>query len=375
MTSFCMRNSGATQDAIATHVVLEEDLKFMQEEEETSSYAPAEESVMMMMKEQEARQMPAETTAERKKDSKTKELPPEAEHEIDPRLTVGDHVYVWHIPGMSQYHGLIVHVQDEMVTILDCNSLLCDTPTPQYKREHDDKQKASSEEDEASSESGKQTVGSDVKDKVKHHTISFPEGTEKYLYVENIHKTRWKKVHYSAGWLRRQLQFSGTAVALASDPHGLILARVHFLLENKDLVPPFHVFKSNSECVAVWCKTGMWSTLQGSSFLHLTAAGQVKSAASVALFVSAQQVTVPSAGMWGWLGYTSQVSLISTQPLLLPAIAGYGIVTVAGPMWMLHRYRKYWEKTTELLHEKFWTQAVARPDVFVECITHWSELQ
>jgi len=105
--------------------------------------------------------------------------------------------------------------------------------------------------------------------------------------------------------------------------------------ENHDtIVPDYHVLKSNCECVAVWCKTGVWTTLQGSSALHLTAAGQVKSVVTVGAYASAQQVTVPAAGLWGYFGFTTQVSLLSTQPLLLSLLATYSIASIGGSIML-----------------------------------------
>jgi len=66
----------------------------------------------------------------------------------------------------------------------------------------------------------------------------------------------------------------------------------------------------------------------------LTAAGQLKSTATLAAYTASQQVTVttPSAGLWGYLGYTTttHVSLLSTQPHLMPLLAAYGVVTAGG---------------------------------------------
>lgn len=51
-----------------------------------------------------------------------------------------------------------------------------------------------------------------------------------------------------------------------SDPKGVVLARVRYLLEHEGVdekgrrrntvLPPYHLFNANSECIAVWCKTG-----------------------------------------------------------------------------------------------------------------------
>jgi hypothetical protein len=128
-----------------------------------------------------------------------------------------------------------------------------------------------------------------------------------------------------------------------------------------------------TECIAVWCKLGRWSTFQGSLFLQSTAAGQIKSAVTLAAYVGSQTVsiTVPAGGILGWLGMTTttSVSLLSVQPWLLPAIAGYGLVTVATPVFILLRAKSKWEETTIRLGDAFW--AWADTDIFVQAIVHW----
>jgi hypothetical protein len=177
------------------------------------------------------------------------------------------------------------------------------------------------------------------------------------------------------------LNRSGTCTIVASDPPGLVLARLHFLLQQQaattDLrLPSYHFLKANAECVAVWCKTGTWATLQASSFLHVTAAGQVKSATTLAMYASSQTVAITSSagGFWGYLGYTTttQVSLLSLHPWILPAIVGYGVVSIGGPVWMLHRAKHAWNETTQRLNEDFWQYALDHAEEFVKSITEWS---
>jgi hypothetical protein len=124
--------------------------------------------------------------------------------------------------------------------------------------------------------------------------------------------------------------------------------------------------------MAVWCKTGQWSTLQAMSMLSVAAASQVKQATTLAAIAASQQVTVPASGFMGMLGYTTQVSLVSTQPYLLPAIGLYGALTVAIPMLLLNQAQRAWKRTTDLLTQEFWNHAVKEPETFAECITYWS---
>ena len=189
---------------------------------------------------------------------------------------------------------------------------------------------------------------------------------------------KWHKVRYQTGFWKRQFSRSGTATGSKSDPLGLVLARVHFILQHPDQLPEYHVLHANCECVAVWCKTGHWSTLQGSSFLELTAAGQLKQSATIAATAagSTATVTVPAAGIWGsWFGFqtTSTVSWLSLHPMAIPGLACYAAVTVGVPAMVYASAHKQWKETTERLSNAFWESATDNPEVFAECLTHWSE--
>ena len=147
--------------------------------------------------------------------------------------------------------------------------------------------------------------------------------------------------------------------SLDSDPKTLVLARVKFLLESaqKDflklsceepILPPYHAFLSNSECMAVWCKTGRWSTIQASIFLYSTAIGHGK------------QVT---------LGLGAVAAL---NPWMIPAMAGLGAVYVGAPYLYLNKCKLKWEILTHDMNDKFWAQA--EPAVFIDCIHSWSNM-
>lgn len=272
------------------------------------------------------------------------ESPDEQDHHSEElfadTFSVGDHVYKWYsfagIPYMSQHHGIIWEMDENTLTIADF-----------------------------------------------HNMIRRNEEYPKFLVVSrgNLRLTgdesakKWNKVEYDASLWKRSLWRSGTCTAAKADPPGLVMARVQFLMDIADKLPNFHFLKANCECVAVWCKTGTWATLQASSLLHAAAAGQVKSATTLALFASSQTVAVPSAGIWGWLGYTTKVSLMATQPWILPALAGYGVVTVGGPVWILARAKSFWSTTTTRLNKEFWESAIDRPELFAECITEWSQIE
>lgn len=166
------------------------------------------------------------------------------------------------------------------------------------------------------------------------------------------------------------------ALLTKSDPATIVLARVRHLLHYPDILPPHHVFFANSECIAVWCKTGRWSTLQASVYLSSTAAGNLKTSivAASGLAHATTTVTAPAAGIAGWFGFTSTatVSLVSVQPWLIPVFAGFGLITVGTPIALLHACKNRWEKTTMDLNNHFWS--LADSDVIIEAIQSWSSI-
>jgi len=189
---------------------------------------------------------------------------------------------------------------------------------------------------------------------------------------------KWHKVDYQSGWWKRQLRRSGTVTIAKPDPVGLVLARVSFIMQHPEQLPDYHVLHANCECVAFWCKTGSWSTLQASSFLELTAAGQVKSTATLAATAAGTtaNVTVPAAGIWGsWFGFTttSSVSWLSLHPMAIPGLACYAAITVGVPAIMYATAHKRWTETSKRLSDAFWDSATEHPDVFAECLTYWSD--
>ena len=187
----------------------------------------------------------------------------------------------------------------------------------------------------------------------------------------------WRKVEYQASsnfFKHHFLSRAGTSTSVKSCPPGLVRARLEFLLQHPDILPSYHSIQSNCECVAVWCKTGTFATLQAMSILSVTAAGQIKQTATLASAAAAAQVSVPSAGLWGYFGYTSQVSLLTAQPHLIPILAAWGTLTIGAPLVTLWAAKKKWKECTMQLNNSFWESAIDQPDVFVECITEWSDL-
>jgi hypothetical protein len=276
-------------------------------------------------------------------------------------LHVGDHVYQWRswmgIPGVFQHHGIVMDIQYEQSEneTTEQRSLVKLIIADFSNVEHRNKKTQPAQQ------------------KVQRRGVLTQEGILR-TYADT---DQWHKVEYKAAWWKRTVYRAGTCTSVASDAVGLVLARVNYILRNPEVLPDYHVVNANCECVAVWCKTGRWSTLQASSLLELTAAGQAKSTATLAATAASTQVTVqaPAAGIWGWLGYTttSQVSWLSLHPIFVPALAGYAVLSIGVPAALYVRARKQWKAITESLKESFWQDAMAHPEVFAECMTHWSD--
>ena len=134
-----------------------------------------------------------------------------------------------------------------------------------------------------------------------------------------------------------------------SDPIDLVLARANFLLEHgEEVLPPYHVFYSNSECIAVWCKTGRWSTIQTAVFLATNSVGGAKSST---------------------LGI---IGIAAAHAVLVPLAVVGGLIWISTPMLILKKSREKWEESTEKLTDLFWQSAP--PEAFVCAIENWSSI-
>jgi len=191
--------------------------------------------------------------------------------------------------------------------------------------------------------------------------------------------SRWRNCLGSPSPKKNNNSQAGSKVPMLpkSDPTYLVLSRVRYLLTNPKELPPHHILFSNSECIAVFCKTGRWSTLQASIFLYSSAAGNLKTAilSSAGVVGATTTVTVPATGIAGWFGMTTTatVSLVSVQPWLIPVLAGYGLIAVGTPIILALRAKDKWERATKHLTDGFWGSAES--DVYVEAIKSWSNLE
>ncbi len=137
-----------------------------------------------------------------------------------------------------------------------------------------------------------------------------------------------------------------------SDPSEIVLARTRYIIDQQDLpkseqtLPPYHILYSNSECLAVWCKTGKFSTLQAAVFLHSTAVGSAKST------------------------FLMTGAVAATQPWLIPVVGIYGVVGIGMPYLLLKKCKEKWRVSEQQLTDGFWS--TADTEAYISAIENWS---
>jgi hypothetical protein len=164
------------------------------------------------------------------------------------------------------------------------------------------------------------------------------------------------KVRYGAKVQRGILNQKVIGTALKKDEVGLILARVHYLLNNPTYLPEHNALSANGECAAMWCVTGRWCTLQGASILQITCVSQAGGAIVAGGILSNLTVLVPMPGLWGLAGWWWYVPATVAYPFLVPMLVALGMCSLV-PLEILRRNRKKWRVITEGLNHEFWSQA------------------
>ncbi|CAB9527309.1 expressed unknown protein [Seminavis robusta] len=327
------------------------------------------------------------------------EIPQVEEH--SERFERGDHVYQWcsvlGIPRAFQHHGIVIHAEDipsiegdaeveQLLTIADFSNLLFTDQRGGSRTNHEDSAVTTTsssmaqsdcleeeeewhsvteaEEELSRAATRRQASGSSgslpIILKSGSGNLHSKNGVLRVYTTISTKEHKWHKVKYSANWFHAHLwKRSGTCTPAPCDPPEAVMHRVNFLLnqsslldrDDQSVLPKYHSIYANCECLAVWAKTGNWSTLQASSMLSHAAVGQVKTTTTLASIAAAQTVTVPAAGMWGWMGFSTSVPLMTANPLILPALVTYGTVSVGLPAVYLAMAKSRWNKTTETLNE------------------------
>lgn len=164
------------------------------------------------------------------------EVMPEEKVETD-HLEVGDHVYQWRswcgIPGVFQHHGIVMDIIEEPA---------------------DDSSSSSTDQEQKQERkliiADFSNVPPNHKDTTKKAGIQTRKSLQRQstsgLTQEGILRTytdtgRWHKVQYEASLLKRSVYRAGTCTSAKSDAVGLILARVHFIIQHPEALPDYHV--------------------------------------------------------------------------------------------------------------------------------------
>ena len=135
------------------------------------------------------------------------------------------------------------------------------------------------------------------------------------LRILQVAAKDWYKIHYPE--------------STSTSPVHIVRSRVQFLLEHPHHIPSYSLVESNCECVAVWCKTGRWTTLQAERVLKTTNHG-----AKVALagFAAVAQWT----------------------PLVVPGVfVAASVVTEVVTGLLCSHANKQWEEQTRRLNQAF----------------------
>ena len=144
-------------------------------------------------------------------------------------LEAGDHVYIW--CTLYQHHGIVLEASVDRLLIAEfTNAALLTTPLMQS---------------------------------ASHASTAISTGVGgAFRFVQETEPSKWHKVKYGASPLECWTWRPGTCCGATPDANDLVLTRVQFLYTCRHLIPDYHVLASNCEAVAMWCKTGLYTSLQ-----------------------------------------------------------------------------------------------------------------
>ncbi|GKY90768.1 hypothetical protein MPSEU_000049600 [Mayamaea pseudoterrestris] len=127
--------------------------------------------------------------------------------------------------------------------------------------------------------------------------------------------SEWTKVTYNSRNVEKIFIQSGSSTTVASDSPARVLQRVNVLLKSHAKVS--NSFRSSCECLCVWCKTGMFKTLQAASFAHIMRRERLdtlKVLAGAAALIAATQFV-----FWQCIGSDVEASVDVNFPALVAA--------------------------------------------------------
>ncbi|GAX13367.1 hypothetical protein FisN_17Hh311 [Fistulifera solaris] len=168
------------------------------------------------------------------------------------------------------------------------------------------------------------------------------------LRVSEFASEEWHVVEYGAPTDLCQAAPPGTRTSAFCDCRRVVLARVDFLVKNPHVLPEYELLEANCECVAVWCKTGVWATTQVASVLLDAAVKKAGVALAATGIAAALPITVPAEGLRGVAGLTTQVSLLATAPWI-PIV---GVLAVGATALLLQSSNNKWRDRTNFFESE-----------------------
>jgi len=160
---------------------------------------------------------------------------------------------------------------------------------------------------------------------------------ERRITIEESKK--WKKMIYGTQGMKSFI--TGTAIPEESDHRQLVLSRARFILSNSHLVPKYHLLKYNCECLAIWCKLGIWTTVQVISHL-------IKAGSTFAITGSLAQ------RIGGIIIIFTGVSSVANPALWLLIIYYVGMAGWNESKSTLNECVKAWNEIEKELNDNFW---------------------
>ena len=252
---------------------------------------------------------------------------------FEQNIRPGDHVIQWtrqFTPGQlkaSQQHGIVLSaafdssINDVMVTIAD------------FAQKHHRQQQYCFSIDP------------------RGHHLNLPFQGKRRIAAFHSPAREWTKVDYSSTMIDKIFTQAGTSTALKSDPIDIVLARVHFLLaSHRSGIKLKAATDKDCEVICVWCKTGVWNTLQGASWSHIM---RNKGLDSTTAQASAAFVAAASKyAFWKCLGQEVEAGIACGFPVLASASAiGGAAMNVVFLQW-LGTAAKDWNQPLEKVHQK-----------------------
>jgi hypothetical protein len=264
------------------------------------------------------------------------------------QFSVGDHIFRWcsyfGVPFAYQEHAIVLavesdHLHDSLLIMNLDNHEEQDGAVPNQEEKKHETNTLHDNSDNNKSQTARFDTSSGDKDNEDTTSTSNPcckIVPQKISVLEA--QAQWDHVQYAVPWQKRLLQRAGTCSDATPDPVPIILRRIKFLQDNKQLLLelPYHSHKANGECLALWCTTGNYQSAAGAAKLGET--GMHVGSFSAVGGIAAQ------------LAVSVAVSVV--VPVMLPFLVAADVGQAVYSGKELHATKKEWQERTILWNEQ-----------------------